>query len=332
MGVNIGVDLAPHSPRELRLRNPIIAASGTFGYGTEYAGLTDVQSLGAIVCKGTTIRPRRGTYTPRIVETPAGMLNAIGLQNYGVERVAREFAPIWARWQVPVLVNLVGDSVAEFREMAALLDETPGIAGLELNISCPNVDRGGMLFGVDCDAAAEVTAAVRAVTTLPVMVKLTPNVTDIVAIARAVVAAGADCLSLINTIVGMAIDVRRRRPVLSNITGGLSGPAVKPIALRMVYQVAAAVDVPVVGMGGINSLTDALEFLMAGTSAVQVGTANYIFPDLMASLARELPEWLALHGYSDVYQIIGVAQPEAVRAARFPGLAAPADGRLVPGD
>lgn len=327
MAVNIAVDLAPRSPRELRLRNPIIAASGTFGYGTEYAGLTDVQSLGAIVCKGTTIAPRRGTYTPRIVETPAGMLNAIGLQNYGVERVAREFGPLWARWQVPVLVNLVGDSVAEFREMAALLDETPGIAGLELNISCPNVDRGGMLFGVDCDAAAEVTAAVRAATTLPIMVKLTPNVTDIVAVARAVADAGADCLSLINTLLGMAIDVRRRRPVLGNITGGLSGPAVKPVALRMVYQVAAAVEVPVVGLGGIASLTDALEFLMAGATAVQIGTANYIYPNLMAALVEELPAWLESQGYGDVAQITGIAQPEGVRAARFPGLTIPAATR-----
>lgn len=324
MAVNVAVDLAPRSPRELRLRNPIIAASGTFGYGTEYAGLTDVQSLGAIVCKGTTITPRRGNSLPRIVETPAGMLNAIGLQNYGVERVAREFGPLWATWQVPVLVNLVGDSVAEFRAMAELLDETPGIAGLELNISCPNVDRGGMLFGIDCAAAAEVTAAVRAVTTLPVMVKLTPNVTDIVAIARAVADAGADCLSLINTLLGMAIDVRRRRPVLGNVTGGLSGPAVKPIALRMVYQVAAAVDVPVVGIGGISSLTDALEFLMAGATAVQVGTANYVQPDLMATMVRELPAWLAGQGYHDIHQIIGIAQPEAVRAARFPNLATPA--------
>jgi dihydroorotate dehydrogenase (NAD+) catalytic subunit len=324
MGVNVAVDLAPRSPRELRPRNPIMAASGTFGYGTEYAGITDVQSLGAIVCKGTTIAPRRGNAGQRIVETPAGMLNAIGLQNYGVERVAREFGPLWATWRVPVLVNLVGDSVGEFREMAALLDETPGIAGLELNISCPNVDRGGMLFGIDCDAAAEVTAAVRGVTTLPVLVKLTPNVTDIVAIARAVADAGADCLTLINTLVGMAIDVRRRQPVLGNITGGLSGPAVKPIALRMVYQVAAAVDVPVVGIGGIASLTDALEFLMAGATAVQVGTANYLYPDLMASLVRELPVWLEQQGYSDIHQVIGLAQPPAVQAARFPGLARPA--------
>jgi dihydroorotate dehydrogenase (NAD+) catalytic subunit len=324
MGVSIAVDLAPRSPRELRLRNPVLAASGTFGYGTEYANITDVQSLGAIVCKGTTITPRRGNRLPRIVETPAGMLNAIGLQNYGVEKVARDFAPIWATWRVPVLVNLVGDSVGEFEDMAALLDETPGIAGLELNISCPNVDRGGMLFGVDCDAAAEVTAAVRAVTTLPIMVKLTPNVTDIVAIARAVADAGADSLSLINTLVGMAIDVRRRRPVLGNITGGLSGPAVKPVALRMVYQVAAAVEVPVIGMGGISSLDDALEYLMAGATAVQVGTANYVQPDLMASLVRRLPDWLASQGYSDIYQIIGIAQPAAVQAARFPGLARPA--------
>lgn len=324
MAVKVAVDLAPHSPRELRLRNPIMAASGTFGYGVEYAGITDVQALGAIVCKGTTLAPRRGNRGQRIVETTAGMLNTIGLQNYGVERVAREFGPIWSGWQVPMLVNLAGDSIEEFQQMARLLDETPGIAGLELNVSCPNVERGGMLFGCDPEAAAEVTAAVKAVTTLPVLVKLTPNVTDIVAVARAVAAAGADALSLINTLVGMAIDIRQRRPVLGNITGGLSGPAVKPVALRMVYQVAAAVDVPIVGIGGITSLTDVIEFLMAGATAIQVGTANYVYPDLMASLTRSLPVWLAEQGFTDIAEIIGLAQPEKVRAARFPGLVRPA--------
>lgn len=320
MAITTTVDLAPRCPRELRLRNPIMAASGTFGYGVEYAGLTDVQSLGAIVCKGTTAQPRRGNRGQRIVETTGGMLNTIGLQNYGVERVAHEFGPIWSTWSVPVLVNLAGDSIEEFQQMASLLDEAPGIAGLELNVSCPNVERGGMLFGCDPEAAAEVTAAVKAVTTLPVIVKLTPNVTDIVAIARSVAAAGADALSLINTLVGMAIDIRQRRPVLGNITGGLSGPAVKPVALRMVYQVAAVVDIPIIGIGGITSLTDVIEFLLAGATAIQIGTANYVYPDLMASIVRELPGWLAEQGFSDIADLTGLAQPEAVRTARFPRL------------
>jgi dihydroorotate dehydrogenase (NAD+) catalytic subunit len=300
------VDLAPNNPRELVLRNPVIAASGTFGYGVEYAGTIDIQSLGAICSKGVTYRRRKGAPMPRIVETPAG------LQNPGYKEVIGKYAPIWRKWEVPVLLNVAADTVGEFVEIAQLADETSGIAGLELNVSCPNVEAGGMFFGADADLAAEVTAAVRAVTTLPVIVKLTPNVTDIVAIARAVADAGADALSLINTLLGMAIDVRRRRPVLGNNTGGLSGPAVKPIAVRMVYQVAAAVDVPIIGLGGIATLDDALEFFMAGATAVQLGTTTFTNPGAMHGIIADLDAWLAREGFSSVYDIVGLANQQVM--------------------
>lgn len=309
----LAVDLAPQSPRELILRNPVIAASGTFGYGVEYAGVIDVQSLGAIVSKGVTYRRRKGAPMPRVAETPAGMLNAIGLQNPGYKEVIAKYGPIWRKWAVPVLLNVAADTVGEFVEIARLADEVPGIAGLELNVSCPNVDAGGMFFGADAGLAAEVTAAVRAATTLPVIVKLTPNVTDIVAIARAVVDAGADALSLINTLLGMAIDVRRRRPVLGNTTGGLSGPAIKPIAVRMVYQVAAAVDVPIIGLGGIATLDDALEFFLAGATAVQLGTATFTNPGAMHAIIAGLDTWLAREGFASVNDIVGLANREVMR-------------------
>ncbi len=225
-----------------------------------------------------------------------------------------KYPPIWARWDVPVIVNLAGDTVGEFAEMAAMLDEVQGVAGVELNVSCPNVEAGGMFFGCDPGLAAEVTAAVRAATTLPVIVKLTPNVTDVAAVARAVADAGADALSLINTLLGLAIDVRRRRPVLGNVTGGLSGPAVKPVALRMVYQVAAAVDVPIIGLGGITGLDDALEFLMAGASAVQVGTATFADLGMVTRIIDDLAAWLAREGLTSVREIVGVAN--AGRGAR----------------
>ena len=304
----LSVDLAPRNPRELILRNPVIAASGTLGYGVEYAGLIDIQSLGAIVSKGVTYRRRKGAPMPRIAETPAGMLNAIGLQNPGYKEVLTRYPPIWRKWDVPVILNIAADTVGEFVEIAQLAEETPGVAGLELNVSCPNVEAGGMFFGVDAGLAAEVTAAVRDATTLPVIVKLTPNVTDIVAIARAVADAGADALSLINTLLGMAIDVRRRRPVLGNLTGGLSGPAVKPIAVRMVYQVAAAVDIPIIGLGGIASLDDALEFFLAGATAVQIGTATFADPGAMHRLVADLDAWLAREGFSSIAEIVGLAQ------------------------
>lgn len=304
---SLDVDLAPLNPRELRLRNPFIAASGCFGYGQEYAGVIDVERLGAFVSKGITPERRSGNAMPRITETPAGMLNAIGLQNPGIDGFIKKYPPLWATWSVPAIVNVSAETVRDYAMMAARLDEQPGIAALEINVSCPNIARGGYCFGWDADMSAEVTRAVRAVTTLPVIVKLSPGATDIVSIAQAVEAAGADAISLINTLVGMAIDVRHRSPILANQTGGLSGPAIKPIAVRMVYQVAAAVQVPVIGMGGIMGLNDALEFFLAGASAVQIGTAIFVDPGLPIRLIEELPVWLGQEGFASLQQIIGLA-------------------------
>jgi dihydroorotate dehydrogenase (NAD+) catalytic subunit len=304
---DLTVDLAPRNPRELRLRNPIIAASGCFGYGEEYAAVIDVQRLGAFVSKGITPERRSGNAMPRIVETPAGMLNAIGLQNPGIRGFIKKYPRLWETWSVPAIVNISAESVADYAEMAAILDEQPGIAAIEINVSCPNIARGGYCFGWDPQMSAEVTRAVRTATTLPIIVKLSPGATDIVAVAIAVEAAGADAISLINTLVGMSIDVRRRRPLLANQTGGLSGPAVKPIAVRMVYQVAAAVHVPVIGMGGIMGLPDALEFFLAGATAVQVGTGIFVDPGLPIRLIDELTGWLAAEGFASVEQIVGIA-------------------------
>ncbi len=309
MALDLSVELAPDRKEGLRLQNPVMVASGCFGWGTEYASLMDIQRLGAILSKGTTLRQRRGNPMPRLAETPAGMLNAIGLQNIGVRRVISEKAPVWATWKVPVLVNVAGDDVDEFCECARLLDGVPGVAGIELNVSCPNVRAGGAVFACDPYAAAEVTAAVRRSTTLPLMVKLSPNVGDIVAIALAVEEAGADSLSLINTLVGMKIDVRRRRPFLGNVTGGLSGPAVRPVAVRMVYQVAQAVHIPIVGLGGITSTEDALEFLMAGASAIQVGTAIFVDPTIPLRIVDGLAGFMEGEGLSHLSQLVGVANP-----------------------
>jgi dihydroorotate dehydrogenase (NAD+) catalytic subunit len=308
----LAVDLAPSSPRELRLANPVIAASGCFGYGLEYSQIIDIQRLGAFVSKGITPRARQGNPMPRIVETPAGMLNAIGLQNPGIHGFIRKYPPIWENWQVPAIVNISAESVEDYAMMASLLDEAPGIAAIEVNISCPNIARGGYCFGWDPDMSADVTRAVKRATTLPVMVKLSPGATDIVSIAQAVEEAGADSISLINTLVGMSIDARTRQPVLANITGGLSGPAIKPIALRMVYQVAAAVRIPVIGMGGINGLSDALEFFMAGASAIQVGTAIFVQPGMLIKLIDDLDAWLRDQGVSSISEIVGVAHPHRV--------------------
>ncbi len=307
--MDLTAELAPNRKEGLRLENPVMVASGCFGWGTEYAGLIDIQRLGAILSKGTTLRPRRGNPMPRLAETPAGMLNAIGLQNIGVRRVIAEKAPIWATWKVPVLVNVAGDDVDEFCECARLLDGVPGVAGIELNVSCPNVRAGGAVFACDPYAAAEVTAAVRRATTLPLMVKLSPNVGDIVAIAAAVEEAGADSLSLINTLVGMKIDVQRRRPFLGNTTGGLSGPAVRPVAVRMVYQVAQAVRIPIVGLGGIASTEDALEFVMAGASAIQVGTAVFVDPTTPIRIIDGLAQFMEREGVSHLGQLVGAANP-----------------------
>ncbi len=307
--VELAVDLAPRNPRELRLANPVIAASGCFGYGLEYAGVMDVQRLGAFVSKGVTPEARSGNPMPRIAETAGGMLNAIGLQNPGIRGFVKKYPKIWANWRVPGLVNISAETVEDYAMMAAMLDEQPGIAGIEVNVSCPNIARGGFCFGWDAEMSAEVTRAVRAATTLPVIVKLSPGAVDVVAVAVAVERAGADAVSLINTLVGMAIDVTSRRPILANVTGGLSGPAIKPVALRMVYQVAAAVEIPVIGMGGIMGVDDALEFFLAGASAVQVGTAIFAHPGVLIRLIEDLEAWCRREGVRSLSEIVGAAHP-----------------------
>ncbi|TMD23030.1 MAG: dihydroorotate dehydrogenase [Chloroflexi bacterium] len=287
------LDLSVDLGRGLRLRSPVMVASGTFGYGFD-APLVDRTALGAIVTKGTTPTARDGNAPTRIAETASGLLNAIGLQNPGVDQVARLYAPVWAQWDVPVIVNVAGDAVEDYIAVARRLDSTAGVAGMELNISCPNV-ANGLQFGLDPRMAAHVTASVRAVTRLPLLVKLTPNVTDIVAVGRAVEDAGADGVSAINTYVGMAIDVHRRRPVLSGESGGLSGPAIKPLALHAVWQLAAALSIPVVGIGGIMTAADALEFLLAGAAAVQLGTVNYVRPQAVREIRDGIAAYLEEH-------------------------------------
>lgn len=306
---DLSVDLAPNNPRELVLRNPVIPASGCFGYGLEYSGIVDVQRLGAFVSKGITPDPRSGNPMPRITETPSGMLNAIGLQNPGIKGFIRKYPKIWESWDVPAIANISAESVEDFAMMARALDDVPGVAALEVNISCPNINAGGFCFGWDPRMSADVTRAVREATTLPMIVKLSPGAVDIIEIAQAVEDAGADAVSLINTLVGMSIDTRTRRPVLANNTGGLSGPAVKPVAVRMVYQVAQAVGIPVVGLGGISNLNDALEFLMAGASAVQVGTAVFSEPGMLVRLIDDLGIWMTTHGVKSLAEIVGVANP-----------------------
>lgn len=306
--MNPEVDLSTVISAELRLDNPIIAASGTFGYGDECNDLIDIQRLGAIICKGTTLLPREGNPQPRIIEVCGGILNSIGLQNIGVEAVIREKAPMWAKWKVPVIVNIAGDSVNEYRKVAEMLNGVPGIKGLEINISCPNVKKGGMQFGTDPVMAAEVTQAVRSASGLPLIVKLSPNVTDIVKIALAVEAAGADAISLINTLSGMAIDIRTGKPRLGAITGGLSGPAIKPVALLMVYRVASEVTVPIIGCGGIMSCEDVLEFILAGATAVQVGTANLVNPRSMLEIIDDLRSYMEAEGIKDLAELRGKAR------------------------
>jgi len=305
--VNLSVELAPRCKRGLFLANPVMAASGTFGYGLEMAKELDIQRLGAIVCKGTTLRRRRGNPQPRMVETPAGMLNSIGLQNMGVETLIRDIAPVWATWRVPVVVNIAGESIEEYVRLARRLDGVPGVSGLELNISCPNVATG-LAFGSSPQMAAEVTAAVRRETTLPVIVKLAPNVSDIVSVAQAVADAGADALTLTNTLPAMAIDVRSRRPVLGWAFGGLSGPSLKPIALRLVYQTATAVDVPLIGCGGIMTGLDAIEYIMAGATAVQVGTATFVNPRATLDVLDGIERFMEEERVADLHQLIGAAR------------------------
>jgi len=308
---NLSVELAPRHPTGLLLANPVMTASGTFGYGTEYSHLFDIQRLGAIVSKGTTLKPREGNPQPRIAETACGVLNAIGLQNIGAEALIRDKAPVWAGWQAPVIVNIAGDTIDQYARLASRLDGVAGISALEVNIGCPNIKVGGAEFGASPESAARVTTAVKAATSLPVLVKLTPNTKDITKVAIAVARAGADAISLINTIKGMAIDTTRRRPLLGNISGGLSGPAVKPVALYMVYQVAGAVDVPVVGCGGIVTASDALEFLMAGASAVQVGTASLSNPQAPLEVLEGIERFMAKEGVADITELIGLARPKS---------------------
>lgn len=289
----------------LMLRNPVMTASGTFGYGEEFAGYVDLEKIGAFVTKGLSLKPRAGNPTPRIVETPGGMLNAIGLQNVGIDAFIEKKVPFLRTVDTPAIANFFGNTVDEYAEMTRRLDEIAEVAALEVNISCPNVKQGGIVFGTDPACAASVVTACRAATTKPLIVKLSPNVTDVVAMARACEDAGADALSLINTLTGMAIDLNRRRPVLANVTGGFSGPAIKPIALRMVWQVAQAVKLPVIGIGGIMSATDALEFMLAGATAVQVGTASFINPGAAEQIAEGMEQWLADNGVADIKSLIG---------------------------
>ena len=305
--INLAVNLGP-----LRLKNPVMVASGTFGYGQEYAEFVPPERLGALVVKGISLEPRPGNPPPRIWETCGGMLNSIGLQNVGLRGFLEEKLPWLRPLAVPVIVNLFGNTVEEYGELAAALDGQEGIDALEINISCPNVKAGGMAFGSDPKMAFEVVAAVRSRTDLPVITKLTPNVTDVTVTARAAEDAGTDILSLINTVAGMAVDVQTRRPRLANVVGGLSGPAIKPIALRQVWQVVQVSKVPVIGLGGIVCVEDALEFLLVGAKAVQVGTANFINPQVTLEIIDGLENYLRQQGLTDINEVIGTLEiPES---------------------
>jgi len=285
-----------------------MTAAGTFGYGTEYSQIFDIQKLGAIVCKGTTLEPREGNPQPRLAETASGLLNSIGLQNIGVKALIKEKAPLWAGWRVPVIVNIAGETVDDYAKLANELDGVAGISGIEVNISCPNIKAGGAEFGANPESAARVTAAVKSATSLPILVKLTPNTSDIVKIAIAVAEAGADAISLINTLKGMYIDITMRRPLLGRKTGGLSGPAIKPIALAMVYEVAGAVEVPVIGCGGITTGSDGIEFIMAGASAIQVGTATFTNPRATLDVLEGIEQFMKKEGIKDIAELIGAAR------------------------
>ena len=292
----------------IELQNPVIPASGTFGFGYEFAELYDINCLGAISIKGTTREARFGNPLPRIAETPSGMLNAVGLQNKGVDYFCEHIYPTIKDYKTRMIVNVSGSAVEDYVATAERINALENIPAIELNISCPNVKQGGMAFGVTAKGAAEVVGAVRKVYDKTLIVKLSPNVTDITEIARAAEGAGADSVSLINTLLGMAIDAERRRPVLSTVTGGMSGPAVKPIALRMVWQVAKAVSIPIVGLGGITNATDAIEFLLAGASAIEVGTANFMDPAVTGKIVDGINEYLDRHGFASVRDIIGALE------------------------
>ena len=292
----------------LELKNPVMTASGTFGYGTEYADFMDISRLGAIIVKGTTLAPRQGNPYPRMAETPSGMLNAVGLQNKGVDYFVDHIYPEVRKIGTNIIVNVSGSCIDDYVQTASIINTLDDIPAIELNISCPNVKQGGMVFGVNPDSAAQVVSAVRKAYDKTLIVKLSPNVTDITEIARAVEGAGADSVSLINTMLGMAIDAEKRKPILSTITGGMSGPAVKPVALRMVWQTAKAVKIPVIGLGGICSATDAIEFLLAGASAIQIGTANFIDPSISEKVIDGIADYLQRHGFNSVQDIIGALE------------------------
>ena len=295
--VNIG--------RGLMIKNPVMTASGTFGYGTEYTDFIDLARLGGIVVKGTTLHHREGNPYPRMAETPSGMLNAVGLQNKGVDYFIEHIYPIISNYDTAVIVNVSGSQIEDYITTAERLNALAHIPAIELNISCPNVKEGGMAFGVTCAGASSVVRAVRSVYDKTLIVKLSPNVTDITEIARAVEAEGADAISMINTLLGMAIDAEKRRPVLSTITGGLSGPAVKPVALRMVWQTAQVVNIPIIGMGGIATATDAIEFLLAGATAIEVGTYNFVDPTATIQIVEGIENYMLRHGFSNITELIG---------------------------
>ena len=302
------LDTRVHIGRGLYIKNPVMTASGTYGYGLEYEDFVELQRLGGIMVKGTTLHPRQGNPYPRMAETPAGMLNAVGLQNKGVDYFCEHIYPSIKDYDTAIIVNVSGSQVEDYIATAERINALERIPAIELNISCPNVKEGGMAFGVTCAGAASVVRAVRAVYDKTLIVKLSPNVTDITEIARAVEAEGADAVSMINTLLGMAIDAERRRPVLSTVTGGLSGPAVKPIALRMVWQTAQAIKLPIIGMGGIATTSDAIEFLLAGASAIEVGTYNFVDPTATVKIVDGIEDYMRRHGFSSVNDLVGALQ------------------------
>jgi len=292
----------------IKLKNPVMTASGTFGYGEEFSPFIDLDKLGAMVLKGITLKPKMGNPPPRVIETPSGMLNSIGLQNVGVEILIKEKLPYLQKFNTPVIINISGDTIEEYVELAIRLGEVSkemGIAGLEVNISCPNVKKGGMVWGTDAKATYKIINSIRAATSLPLIVKLTPNVTDIKTIAQAAEEAGADALSLINTLVGMAIDIDSRKPKLANISGGLSGPAVKPVALWLVWQVFQTVNIPVIGIGGIIKVEDALEFIIAGARVIEVGTANFVNTSVTIEIIEGIEKYLTENNIKDVNELVG---------------------------
>ncbi|SDC48690.1 MULTISPECIES: dihydroorotate dehydrogenase [unclassified Candidatus Frackibacter] len=299
--INLNVEL-----NGLELQNPIMTASGTFGFGEEYKDYVDLNRLGGVMVKGTTIKPKAGNPTPRIAETPGGVLNAIGLQNPGVDHFINVILPKIRDYNFKTIVNISGNTAEEYKELTTKLNEAEGVAALEVNISCPNVKKGGLAFGTEPKMAASVVEAVKENTDLPIITKLSPNVTDITEIAEAVEEAGTDIISLINTLIGMKIDIETQQPILANTIGGLSGPAIRPVAVRMVYQVAQSVDIPLIGMGGIMNSRDVIEFLLAGASAIAVGTANFINPGVTMEIIDELEEYLVENGYDSVQELVGL--------------------------